>query len=388
MSANNNLKLLMVMQALGGSTGPIMISLAGLVGLRLAAQPTLATLPVTSYNVGVALSMLPVAWLLARFGRRATYALGALLCSGAGLLAAAAIVGGEFWWFAAAAALAGFYSACVQNYRFAAADLAEPGHQPRAIARVMLAGLAAAVIAPQLVIYTQSGVAGADYAGSFIGLAVIALLALPVIAGLRVPAPLATAQDAPGRPLAEIVTSARFAIGALCGVASYGVMAFVMTAAPLAMVGHGHAVNDATLGIQWHVLAMFAPSFFSGRWIERYGSVAITALGLVLLAGAGAAALSGLLVVHFWGSLILLGLGWNLSFVGATAIIASSYRPAERAKVQAANDFLVFTTVALASLSAGYLLAITSWVALNLLTLPLLGAVLLLLLAGRAKLAD
>lgn len=388
MSSRRNLSLLMAMQALGGSTGPIMISLAGLVGLRLASDPALATLPVTSYNVGVAVAMLPVAWLLARFGRRTTYALGALLCAGAGLLAAAAIVGSQFWWFAGAAALAGFYSAAVQNYRFAAADLAEPGHQPRAISKIMLGGLAAAVIGPQLVIFTQAGIAGAQYAGSFIGLALLALVALPFIGALRVPAPLATAQPEPGRPLAEIMRTPVFVVGALCGVTSYGVMAFVMTAAPLAMVGHGHAVNNATLGIQWHVLAMFAPSFFSGIWIERYGKVAMTALGFVLLAAAGLAALSGVQVVHFWGSLILLGLGWNLSFVGATAIIAGSYRPAERAKVQAANDFLVFTTVALASLSAGYLLALTSWEALNLLTLPVLAALLLVLVANRSKLAS
>ena len=388
MSAQRNINLLVVMQALAGATGPIIISLAGLVGLQLAGDPSLATLPVTSYNIGVALAMLPVAWLLARTGRRATYLVGALLCALAGLLAAAAIIAEQFWLFAAAAALAGFYTACAQNFRFAAADLAEPGHQPRAISNIMLGGLAAAVIGPQLVIYSQGAVTGAQYAGSFFGLTLLALLAMPIIAQLRVPPALATDHSEQGRALSEIVRTPQFLVGALCGVSSYGLMAFVMTAAPLAMVGHGHAVNDATLGIQWHVLAMFAPSFFTGGWIERYGKVAMTALGFVLLASAGVAALSGVQVVHFWGSLILLGLGWNLSFVGATAIIAGSYRPAERAKVQAANDFLVFATVAVASLSAGYLLAITSWEILNQVTLPVVAVVLLALFGLRHKITD
>lgn len=387
MKPQGNIHLLMVMQALAGAVGPIMISLAGLVGLQLAHDPALATLPVAGYNIGVAVAMLPVAWLLARLGRRVTYLLGALLCSGAGLLAAAAIVSEQFWLFAAAAAVAGFYTACAQNYRFAAADLAAPGQQPRAISKVMLGGLAAAVIGPQLVIYSQAALPGAPYAGSFIALAGLALLAVPIIARLQVPPTAATDSAAPGRPLLAIVRTPVFLVGALCGVCSYGLMAFVMTAAPLAMVGHGHAVNDATLGIQWHVLAMFVPSFFSGRWIERYGKVPITGLGLLLLAAAGLAALSGLQVVHFWGSLVLLGLGWNLSFVGATAIIAGSYRPAERAKVQAANDFLVFATVAVASLSAGYLLAENSWQQLNQIILPVVAAVVLVLVSCRRAVA-
>ena len=388
MSAQRNINLLVAMQALAGATGPIIISLAGLVGLQLAKDPSLATLPVTSYNVGVAVAMLPVAWLLAHTGRRATYLIGATVCALAGLLAAFSIITHQFWFFAIATAFAGLYTACAQNFRFAAADLAEQGQQPRAISRVMLGGLAAAVIGPQVVIYSQGAVDSAQYAGSFFGLSLLALLALPIIVQLRVPQALSTDTSEPGRALLEIARTPPFAVGALCGVASYGLMAFVMTAAPLAMVGHGHAVNDATLGIQWHVLAMFAPSFFTGGWIERYGKVAMTAFGFVLLAAAGFAALSGVQVVHFWGSLILLGLGWNLSFVGATAIIAGSYRPAERAKVQAANDFLVFTTVALASLSAGYLLAMTSWEVLNQVTLPVVGGVLLVLFICRNRIVD
>ena len=377
-----NLHLLVAAQALGGASPPIIISLGGIVGQQLARDASLATLPVSLYNLGLALSTIPAALLMRRLGRRVVYAVGALLALLGALAATAGIAKASFMLFCLGTAIAGFYGACVQSYRFAAADMVEPALRPQAISRIMLGGLAAAVIGPQVVIWTRDAWPALPFAGSFLGQAGLALLALPVLLLLRLPA---AAQDeaqagaAPARPLAQIASSPAFLVAVLAGIVSYGLMAFIMTAAPMAMVGAGHTVGAAALGIQWHVLAMFAPSFFTGHLIARFGKRSITALGLLLIAAAGLLALAGLELMHFWGSLVLLGLGWNFGFVGATALVTDSYRPAERAKVQALNDFLVFGTVALASFGAGSLLSSAGWLRINVVMLPLLGLTLVLL---------
>lgn len=375
-----NLGLLVSVQALGGASPPIIISLGGLVGQMLSSDPSAATLPVSMYNLGLALSTLPAAWLMQRLGRRVAYVLGALMGGLSGLVAAQGIAHADFALFCLGTALAGFYAACVQSYRFAAIDaVADPAQHASAISRVMVGGLVAAIIGPQVVIWTRDSLPATPFAGSFYSQAVLALLALPLLALLRLPPAAPKAASSGTRPLAEIARTPQFITAAGTGVVSYGLMVFLMTAAPMAMVGCGHSVGEAALGIQWHVLAMFAPSFVTGRLMARFGKHRITALGLVLIACAGLLALAGLDLMHFWGALVLLGVGWNFGFIGATALLAECHSPAERAKVQALNDFLVFGTMALASFGSGQLLHGVGWAGINIGMLPLVLLVLGLL---------
>ncbi len=381
--SKRNLRLLVGAQSLGGASPPIIISLGGLVGQALTDTPALATLPVSLFNLGLALSTIPAALLMRSKGRRTAYLTGAAMGLASGLVAALGIHLADFWLFCTGTALAGFYAACVQSYRFAASDSVPAPDRSRAISLIMVGGLFAAIIGPQVVIWTRdlAWFAHAPFTGSFLGQGVLALLAIPLIASLKMPRPQAQAADGQGqgRPLREIARMPRFVAAVTAGVVSYGLMAFIMTAAPVAMVGHGHTAGDAALGIQWHVLAMYAPSFFTGRLIARFGELRITALGLVLIAASGLVALQGGMLWSFWGSLILLGVGWNFGFIGATAMVADCYSPEERAKVQALNDFLVFGTVAAASFGSGGLLLASGWNTINLAMQPIVAATLVLL---------
>lgn len=383
-TAKRNILVLTAAQALGAASPPIIISLGGIVGQTLSSVPALATLPVSLYNLGLALGTIPAAMIMKRMGRRAGYLFGASIGVVSGLVATLGIVGATFVVFCLGTFVAGFYGAYVQSYRFAATDAATGALKAKAISWVMIGGLAAAVIGPQLVIWTRDALPAAPFAGSFLSQAALALLAFPVLMLLRAPRPAAPAagQQAPsaGRPLGEIMRTPRFMLAVAAGVVSYGLMSFVMTAAPMAMVGCGFTVGEAAFGIQWHVLAMFAPSFFTGNLIARFGKEWITALGLVLIAASGAVALAGLDLGNFFVSLILLGLGWNFGFIGATAMITDCHTPEERGKVQGANDFIVFGTVAVASFSSGSLLTSAGWEAVNWMIFPIVGAVLVPLL--------
>lgn len=380
-----NLSLLVAAQALGGASPPIIISLGGLVGQQLSSNPTATTLPVSIYQLGLALSTLPAAWLMQRLGRRWAYVLGAVLGVLSGIIAARGIAQSDFVTFCIGTALAGFYAACVQSYRFAAADAVGAPHlQAKAISRIMVGGLIAAIIGPQVVIWTRDALPATPFAGSFYSQAALAALALPILLLLRLPAPQKQAIAGTARPLKAIAATPQFIEAAAAGVVSYGLMAFLMTAAPMAMVGCGHSVGEAALGIQWHVLAMFGPSFFTGRLIGRFGQRKITALGLVMIAASGLLALMGEGLSEFWGSLILLGVGWNFGFIGATAMLTACYTPAERTKVQALNDFLVFGTVAIASFGSGQLLHSVGWSGINIGMQPLV-VIVLAIMAWQAR---
>ena len=380
-----NLSLLVAAQALGGASPPIIISLGGLVGQQLSSNPTATTLPVSIYQLGLALSTLPAAWLMQRLGRRWAYVLGAVLGVVSGIIAAQGIAQSDFVTFCIGTALAGFYAACVQSYRFAAADAVGAPHlQAKAISRIMVGGLIAAIIGPQVVIWTRDALPATPFAGSFYSQAALAALALPILLLLRLPAPQKQAIVGTARPLKAIAATPQFIEAAAAGVVSYGLMAFLMTAAPMAMVGCGHSVGEAALGIQWHVLAMFGPSFFTGRLIGRFGQRKITALGLVMIAASGLLALMGEGLSEFWGSLILLGVGWNFGFIGATAMLTACYTPAERTKVQALNDFLVFGTVAIASFGSGQLLHSVGWSGINIGMQPLV-VIVLAIMAWQAR---
>ncbi|MCO5155287.1 MAG: MFS transporter [Aquamicrobium sp.] len=387
-TAKRNILVLTAAQALGAASPPIIISLGGIVGQTLSSVPALATLPVSLYNLGLALGTIPAAMIMKRMGRRTGYLLGASIGVVSGLVATLGIVGATFLVFCLGTFVAGFYGAYVQSYRFAAADAATGALKAKAISWVMIGGLAAAVIGPQLVIWTRDALPAAPFAGSFLSQAALALLALPVLMLLRAPKPAALPagqQAAAGRPLGEIMKTPRFMLAVAAGVVSYGLMSFVMTAAPMAMVGCGFTVGEAAFGIQWHVLAMFAPSFFTGNLIARFGKEQITAFGLVLIAASGVVALAGLDLANFFVSLILLGFGWNFGFIGATAMITDCHTPEERGKVQGANDFIVFGTVAVASFSSGSLFTSTGWEAINWMIFPIVGIVLVPLVWQAAR---
>ncbi|HZH12524.1 MAG TPA: MFS transporter [Microvirga sp.] len=384
--AKRNALVLACAQALGGSSPAIVVSLGGLVGQNLADHKELATLPVSLLNLGLALGTIPAAMLMRRAGRRTGYIVGAGIGVGGGCLAAFGIASYSFMLFCLGTLIIGMYGSFNQSYRFAATDAASESFKPRAIAWVMTGGLVAGVIGPQTVIWLRDAVQTAPFSGAFLGQAALALMSMAVVSFLR-PVPISIAPNAGGgRPLSEIVRQPKFIVAAVAGLVSYALMSFLMTAAPIAMVGCGLPIATAALGIQWHILAMFAPSFFTGRLIGRFGKERVTALGLGLIAISAAIGLSGIEVVHFWTSLILLGLGWNFGFIGATAMVTDCYRPEERTKVQAANDFLIFGSVAVASFSSGKLLNAGGWDTVNWMVFPpVLVALVLLLWQHRAR---
>ena len=379
-TGSRNILVLTGAQALGAASPPIIISLGGIVGQTLSSVPALATLPVSLYNLGLAMGTIPAAMVMKRLGRRTGYLIGASIGVISGLVATLGIVGATFVIFCLGTFMAGFYGAYVQSYRFAAADAAAGPLKAKAISWVMIGGLAAAIIGPQLVIWTRDALPAAPFAGSFLSQAALALIAIPVLMMLRAPrpAPAGANPSAPaGRPLGQIMRTPRFILAVCAGVVSYGLMSFVMTAAPMAMVGCGFTIGEAAFGIQWHVLAMFAPSFFTGNLIARYGKEQITVLGLLLIAASGAVALAGLDIENFFISLILLGVGWNFGFIGATAMVTDCHTPEERGRVQGANDFIVFGTVAAASFFSGSLLTSTGWDAINWMIFPIVAAVII-----------
>ncbi len=352
-------------QAFAASGPPVITALGGLVGQMLAPVKALATLPVSLLTVGIALGTIPVALLMRRIGRRPTYLLGCLVGASGGLIAAFAIYSGSFLLFCLSTTMVGLNGACVQSYRFAAVDVAA-GSMPRstAISYVMLGGLAAAVIGPQMVIHTRDLVPGIPFTASFVGQAALILIAFALLLGLNAK-PVVIKADCTPRPFREIARTPRFLAAVGTGVVSYATMTFVMVATPLAMLGCGHTVDEAALGIQWHVLAMYAPSFFTGRLIRRFGEERITLAGLFMIATGAVLALSGQSLFHFWGTLVLLGFGWNFGFIGATSIVAGCSRPEEQAKVQGTNDFLVFGASATASLLSGGLVQVGGWAAVG-----------------------
>lgn len=384
--ARRNIFVLTAAQALGAASPPIIISLGGLVGQQLSSDPALVTLPVSLFNLGLAAGTLPAAFVMRSFGRRNGYLLGACFGMAAGLIAALGIFSASFVIFCFGTFIAGFHAAYVQSYRFAATDAATGALRARAISWVMVGGLIAAIIGPQLVIWTRDALPATLYAGSFLSQAVLALLAIPVLMLFRSPKAAKSSNAADnGRPLKEILLNRRYMLALAAGVVSYGLMTFVMTAAPIAMVGHGHSVDHAALGIQWHVLAMFAPSFFTGMLITRFGKERVTAMGLLIIGLSAIVALSGLDLTHFWVSLILLGIGWNFGFIGATAMVADCHTPEERGKAQGANDFFVFGTVACASFFAGSLLHSSGWETINWLIFPAVALILVPLVWQSAR---
>ena len=383
--ARANVVRLAAAQALTGANSAVIFATGSIIGATLAPDISLATVPLSMFVVGLAAGTLPTGAISRACGRRTAFMIGTGCGVVTGVLAAFAILRGSFALFCCATFIGGLYGAVSQSYRFAAADGASAAYRPKAVSWVMAGGVFAGVLGPQLVQWTMDVWPPYLFAFSFAAQAVVALVAMVVLAGVDAPKP-APADLHGGRPLFQIARQPRFIAAALCGVISYPMMNLVMTSAPLAMKMCGLSVSDSNFGIQWHIVAMYGPSFFTGSLIARFGAPRIVAVGLLLEAGAAAIGLSGITALHFWATLFVLGVGWNFSFVGASALVLETHRPQERTKVQAFNDFLVFGTMALGSFSSGQLLAHYGWTAVNLVVFPpvLLGLA-VLTLASFAK---
>jgi MFS family permease len=377
--ARSNVVRLAAAQALTGANSAVIFATGSIVGATLAPDISLATVPLSMYVLGLAAGTLPTGMISRRYGRRTAFIIGTGCGVLTGVLGAFAILHGSFWLFCAATCIGGLYGAVSQSYRFAAADGASAAYRPKAVSWVMAGGVFAGVLGPQLVQWTMNIWPPYLFAFSFVIQAVVALVAMAVLAGIDAPRP-AAADLHGGRPLLEIVRQPRFIAAALCGVIAYPMMNLVMTSAPLAMKMCGLSISDSNFGIQWHIVAMYGPSFFTGSLIARFGAQRVVATGLLLEAIAATIGLTGITAMHFWATLIVLGVGWNFGFVGASALVLETHRPQERNKVQAFNDFLIFGMMAAGSFLSGQLLANFGWSAVNLVVYPpvLLGLVVLM----------
>lgn len=355
-----NIMRLTVAQALAGANSVVVYATGAIIGHMLAPDKTLATLPISIFVVGMAASILPAGAIARRYGRRMAFLAGAGCGVLVGVLAALAVIIGSFWLFCLATFFGGAYAAVVLSFRFAAADGVSPAMRPRALSFVMGGGVVAGIVGPQLVTYTMNLWPAHMFAATFIAQAAVAAVSALVLFGVKLPRPTA-AELAGGRPLGVIVRQPLFVTAVICGAVSYMLMNFLMTAAPLAMQMCGHSQESSNLGLQWHVIAMYAPSFFTGRLITRFGAGRVVTAGLVLTGAAATVGLTGLDVAHFWVTLVLLGIGWNFGFVGASALVLECHRPEEKTRVQSFNDFIVFGTMAIGSFASGGLLAAYDW---------------------------
>ncbi len=355
-----NVARLTIAQALAGANSVVVYATGAIVGNMLAPSPALATLPISIFVVGMAVCTLPAGAVAQRHGRRAAFLIGTGCGVLSGLIATLAVLYTSFWLFCAATFFGGAYAAVVLSFRFAAADCVSAEKRPRALSLVMAGGVFAGVIGPQLVTYTMYLWMPYMFAATFIAQAIVAALSAFILLGVRLPTPTA-AELAGGRPLGVIARQPRFITAVICGMISYLLMNFLMTSAPLAMQMCGLPQESANLGLQWHVIAMYAPSFFTGRLITRFGANTIVMTGLFLTGLSAAVGLLGIDVAHFWLTLILLGIGWNFGFVGASAMVLECHRPEEKARVQSFNDFVVFGTMAFGSFLSGGLLSAYGW---------------------------
>lgn len=356
-----NIWRLCIAQALAGANSVVVYATGAIVGAMLAPTPILATLPISIFVVGMAACILPVGVITRRYGRRSAFLGGAGAGVLAGLLAMLAVLTGSFSLFCLATFFGGSYAAVVLSFRFAAADGVEPKRRPRALSLVMAGGVVAGIVGPQLVTWTMDWWPPHMFAATYLMQAAVAVVSALILLGVKLPPMPTAAEMAGGRPLAEIARQPRFIAAAIAGAVSYMLMNFLMTAAPLAMHLCGHSQASANLGLQWHVIAMYAPSFFTGSLIARFGAGRMAAAGLALTGIAAVAGLGGVDVAHFWWMLILLGLGWNFGFLGASALVLECHRPEEKTRVQSLNDFIVFGLMAIGSFSSGGLLSAYGW---------------------------
>jgi MFS family permease len=368
----HNARLFAIGQALYGGHTVTLLTTGGLIGKSFSPDPSYATLPISAFVIGTMLSAIPASMFMKKVGRRIGFITGAAFGSISGFLGLLAIFQQDFLFFVVAMLFTGTYQAFSMLYRFAAADLATPEFKARAVAWVTVGGLAAAFLGPLIVVGTKDLIPGAPFAGCYLTVAALAVIAALLMMMLDQPDGPKSETVTPGRPLSEILKQPRLIVAIGCGMMSFGMMNLVMTATPLAIVEHGFSISTAALVIQWHVIAMYFPSFFTGRIINKIGVEKVIAIGMLILGASGIASLSGLHIANFAVGLILLGIGWNFGFVGATVMVTDHYSPEEKNKVQGLNDFCVFSIVAIASLSSGKLLHFLGWSAVNLALFPMI----------------
>ncbi len=377
--AKRNVMILAFAGAVLGAQMPVHFVLGGLSGQIMAEDKTLATLPISA-TVFCSMFAAPlIAMLMGRYGRRFGFMLG---CAGGAVgagLNALALMQGSFTLLLIGSAFVGVYMAAQGQYRFAAADTASAAYRPKAISLVMAGGLAAAVLGPQVIVpLFRDALAPVPFAGAYLVVVALNIAAAPILLLLDIPRPRRMAKgERAGRPMREILSAPRIRVAMICAMVSYALMNLVMTATPLAVVGCGFSPDMAGTVVMFHVLAMFAPSFFTGSLIARFGAERIVAIGLILLGLTAVVATDGTSQAHFFVALVLLGVGWNFGFIGATDMLTASHTPEERAKVQGLNDFLVFGMVTIASLSSGALLngfgdVVSGWNAVNYAEAPFL----------------
>ncbi|WP_312974368.1 MFS transporter [Atlantibacter hermannii] len=357
---NNNIIRLAAAQALAGANSVVFYATGAIVGSTIAPDASLSTLPITLFVLGMASSILPFGTLARKRGRKAAFMVGTGAGMITGLMAAVAMMLGSFLLFCCAAFLGGAYAAVALSFRFAATDGVSPERRARALSLVMGGGVLAGIIGPGLVTTTMNLWPPHTFVITFVAQGVVAAISAFILKGVT-PAESSAASASGGRPLREIVRQPGFARTVFSGAVTYMVMNFLMTAAPLSMHMHGISQEAANLGIQWHVIAMFGPGFFTGKLISRFGAMRVAAAGLLITASAVFAGLSGTGIHHYWLSLILLGLGWNFGFIGASARIIDFHRPEEKTQVQSLNDFVVFGVMIVGSFSSGALLTLYGW---------------------------
>jgi MFS family permease len=395
--AYRNVIVLVAAQAILGAQMPMLFTIAGLAGNGLATNHCFATLPITFMVLGSMLTATPISSVMQRYGRRTGFVIGTLGGMAGAIIGAAGLYLANFPLFLLGALLTGIYMSAQGFYRFAAVDTASDGFRPKAISWVMAGGLLSAVLGPQLVKLTADAFV-VPFLGTYLAVVGLNVVGIFLFALLRIPTPApAKIGDDAGRTRRELLTSPAIAVSVICATVSYALMNLVMTSSPLAVVGCGFTTSNAADIVAAHVLAMYAPSFFTGHIIARIGAARVVAIGLAILGGAGLVALSGFDLFQFFGALILLGIGWNFGFIGATAMLTANHTVAERGRMQGLNDLIVFGGVTLASLSSGGLMNCSGgsvqsgWMAVNLAMLPFIalagGALIWLALRARVKAA-
>lgn len=346
----------------------LIVATSALVGFALASNKAYASLPFASQLIATMLTSIPAAMLMARFGRKASFMLATLIAISGGALCTLAIIQQRYLMFAAGSVLLGIFAGFANYYRFTAAETVDQDYRSRAISYVLAGGVLAAVIGPNLANLSRDLISGASFAGSYAATISLYIMSFVLLSFLRLPGNNATDQLSPAqhaRPLLTIARQPRFIVAIICGMLGYGIMSLVMTATPLAMQHHAHPFSETSFVIQWHVLGMFAPSFFTGHLIRRFGLIAVMFTGAICGLMCVLINLTGTTVQHFWVALTLLGISWNFLFIGATTLLTETYRSEEKFKTQALNDFLVFSVVAAASLSAGMLQHHFGWQYVN-----------------------
>ena len=373
-STSRNVGLLAACQAMLFTNNTTLIAINGLAGLALAPHVALATLPVTCWVLGGALGTMPASFHMKRVGRQRGLSMGTLWGVVGALLAAGAIWLQSFWLLCFATLVWGVYNAYGQYYRFAAADVSKQDFKATAISLVLAGGIVGGLLGPTLSRWTID-LAGPPFMSAYLALIAFAVATMVILRFIRIPEPTAAERAAVGRPLAEIAAQPKFIVAVLAGAIGYGVMNFLMTSTPIAMRACGHPYSDAATVISWHVVGMFAPSFFTGGLIRRAGVLPVMLAGALLNLVAIGIALAGLEVAHFWWSLVILGVGWNFLYIGGTTLLTETYRPEEKAKAQGANDQAIFIMMAISSLSSGAAVTTGGWERVNLLALPMVALV-------------